>query len=331
MAPEAPPTPNFGIVAIGRNEGERLRRCLESAMAATPCVVYVDSGSTDDSLEIAGKLGVELVKLDLTVPFTAARARNAGFERLSRRWPTLELVQFVDGDCELAPGWISAATEFLADHPDYVAVHGRRRERFPEASIYNHLCDLDWDRPTGDARAFGGDVMIRCRALADADGYREDFIAGEEPELCVRLRARGWKIRSLAAEMTLHDAAMFRFGQWWRRSERCGYAYALGASVHGGAPERHKVRETMRVWAWTLGPPLLAVACGILLWPAGLLVLLVYPLQWARLFRRAAGSPRLRALVALSELVGKFAELQGQLGWLRDRMTQRRRGLIEYK
>src|SRR5689334_4384058 len=73
---------SIGVVAIGRNEGERLRVCLESALRASPDVVYVDSGSTDGSVAMAKQLGVHVVELDLTIPFTAARARNAGFEKL---------------------------------------------------------------------------------------------------------------------------------------------------------------------------------------------------------------------------------------------------------
>ena len=39
-----------GLVAIGRNEGERLRACLASARGAAQRLVYVDSGSTDDTV-----------------------------------------------------------------------------------------------------------------------------------------------------------------------------------------------------------------------------------------------------------------------------------------
>ena len=56
----------------------RLRQCLLSVGSAT--IVYVDSGSTDGSIACAQSLGVESCpELDLSIPFTAARARNAGF------------------------------------------------------------------------------------------------------------------------------------------------------------------------------------------------------------------------------------------------------------
>ena len=320
-----------GIVVFGRNEGERLHRCLLSALASAERVVYVDSGSSDGSCELAASLGVTVEALDLSRPFTAARARNAGFMRLQSNCPEIVYVQFVDGDCELDPAWIETARSFLDAHPDYAAVHGRRRERFPEASPYNRLCDMEWDVGPGDIRAFGGDVMLRSGALAALGGYRDDMIAGEDPELSFRLRAEGWKLMALDAEMTRHDAAMLHFGQWWRRVVRSGYAYALGAWLHVRSPERHWVHESLRAWIWAAGP--IAGAC-LLAWPLGgwaLTLLLVYPAQWLRLAIHGEGSTGDRVLRATAQLLGRFAEWQGQLEFLSDLLRRRRRRIIEYK
>jgi glycosyltransferase involved in cell wall biosynthesis len=71
-----------GIVAIGRNEGERLRKCLQSVIECAALVVYVDSGSTDNSVAMARGIGSDVIELDMRVPFTAARARNIGFEQM---------------------------------------------------------------------------------------------------------------------------------------------------------------------------------------------------------------------------------------------------------
>lgn len=208
----------IGVVVIGRNEGQRLERCLVSLAHGADKVMYVDSGSTDGSLQLAANLGVAVLALDMSIPFTAARARNEGFAALQRLLPSMQLVQFVDGDCEVNASWLATAQAFLEQHPAVAVVCGRRRERFPQRSVYNLLCDLEWDTPVGEAKACGGDALMRADAFAAVGGFRPDLIAGEEPELCVRLRANGWKIWRLAAEMTLHDAGMTRFTQWWRRS-----------------------------------------------------------------------------------------------------------------
>src|SRR5690348_9059746 len=153
---------SVGVVVIGRNEGERLKRCLRSLLAqgAGP-IVYVDSGSTDDSVEFSRSLGVIVVNLDTSIPFTMARGRNAGFAELQRSFPTLRWVQFVDGDCEVRPDWIAKARAAFNERPEVAAVCGRRRERYPEASIYNRLADMEWNGPIGEVEECGGDVLFR--------------------------------------------------------------------------------------------------------------------------------------------------------------------------
>jgi GT2 family glycosyltransferase len=192
-------------------------------------VVYVDSGSTDGSRELGSLLGAEVVELDLSRPFNAARARNAGFARLTELAPNANYVQFVDGDCEVAPGWLGAAASFLRQRLEVAAVCGRRRERYPERSVYNLLCDLEWDTPVGATKACGGDVLMRATAFHDVGGFREDLIAGEEPELCVRLRSAGWKIWRIDQEMTRHDIALRSFAQWWTRSVRSRFFTLCGS------------------------------------------------------------------------------------------------------
>ncbi len=259
------------IVVIGRNEGERLRRCLLAALRQSGAVVYVDSGSNDGSAVLARSLGIEVVALDATAPYTAARARNAGFEFLvGRSAPSVDAVQFVDGDCELSAGWLQIAEAELARRPEAAAVCGRRRERFPDASILNRLCELEWDTRTGDVASFGGDALIRVAAFRAAGCFRPELIAGEEPELSLRLRREGWKIVRLAAEMTLHDSNILRFGQWWRRTLRSGHAYAEGAWLHGLEPEHHCLRQSLSIWFWGVAWPLLAAGV-VSVWPLGAL------------------------------------------------------------
>lgn len=313
-------------IAIGRNEGARLVRCLASLTAEAAPVIYVDSGSTDGSVEAARTAGAEVVELDLSVPFTAARARNAGLDRLNRLDSEGTFVQFIDGDCELREGWIDAALAAIQADEKIAVVCGRRRERFPEASRWNRLTDAEWDTPVGAAKACGGDALMRRAALADVGGYRDDLIAGEEPEMCFRMRASGWRILRIDAEMTWHDAALTRIGQWWKRNTRAGHAYAESAALHGAAPERFRVAETRRALIWGAGLPLLAVLGALFVSPWALLLMLLWPLQALRLAAR--GMTRERAWFLT---LGKMAEAQGVLGYYRGRLTNRRSGLIEYK
>lgn len=314
---------HIGAVVIGRNEGARLLTCLRS-LANVARVVYVDSGSTDGSVDAARDLGAEVVLLDTDVPFTAARARNAGLAHLTGGGG-IDLVQFVDGDCEVRPDWIGQAAAFLDTHPEVAVVCGRRRERFPDATIYNTLTDAEWATPPGAAKACGGDALMRVSALQEAGGYNPDLIAGEEPELCVRLRKAGWNVWRIDAEMTLHDANLTRFGQWWKRTRRAGHAFAQGAHLHGAPPERHNVAQTRRALIWGAGIPLAALLAGLVT-PWGWLVLLAWPLQVLRLGLR--GTPWLRAVFLT---LGKIPEALGVLEFHFNRLRRKQSGLIEYK
>lgn len=326
----------IGVVAIGRNEGERLRRCLRSVADRGLVLVYVDSGSRDGSVEMARGMGVEVVDLDLSRPFSAARARNEGLERLLGVAPEVQYVQFVDGDCEIVEGWIDRARRELDDHPDLAAVCGRLRERHPERSVYNRLADLEWDTPTGEAKACGGVAVMRVAALRQVGGFDPDLIAGEEPELCVRLRRSGWRIFRIDAEMALHDMAMTRFRQWWKRSARAGHAFAEGAALHGGAPERHYVRETRSIVVWGLVAP---VACLALAWPtrgASLVLLLAgYVLLFGRVYRscrRKRGSaPADARAFAFFVVVGKIPGAIGVLRYWLGRASGKRSRVVDFR
>jgi GT2 family glycosyltransferase len=332
----------LGVIAIGRNEGERLRRCLSSVVGRAGCVVvYVDSNSTDHSVAMARDMGAEVVELDMSIPFSAARARNEGFERLMRVAPDVTFVQFIDGDCEVVDGWMDTARAALAARPELAIVCGRRRERFPDKSIYNRMADIEWDTPVGDAKACGGDAMMRAGALKQVGGYNPAVIAGEEPEMCVRLRAKGWKIARLDAEMTIHDADMTRFGQFWKRMVRGGHAYAEGNWMHGRPPERHWMNQVRGIVVWAIVIPVtmcVLLILGVLFWPlwlAALALVCLYPLQIARIAirdgRRRQLPTRVAWAYAASVTIGKFAQAIGAMKFWRGKLLGKRSALIEYK
>ncbi|MFM7427775.1 MAG: glycosyltransferase family 2 protein [Elainella sp.] len=327
----------IGVVVIGRNEGERLVRCLKSLLAQLPAgmpIVYVDSGSTDGSVEMAQSLGVHTIGLDLTIPFTMARGRNTGFRHLTEQFPKIEYVQFIDGDCELLPHWIDKALSAIQADPTLAVVCGRRRERFPDASPYNRLADMEWNTPVGEAKACGGDALMRVQAIQAVNGYNESLIAGEEPEMCVRLRQQGWKIWRIEADMTLHDAAMLKFSQWWKRTVRGGWAMAAGAALHGKSAERYQVKETSSRWIWGLAIPGLALGLAGLTSGLSLLLLLGYGLQFRNVYRyrqQFGDKPADARLYAYFCVLGKFPEMIGQAQYWLTRWRGQQATLIEYK
>jgi glycosyltransferase involved in cell wall biosynthesis len=317
---------SIGLVVIGKDEGERLKVCLRSAPNGVP-IVYVDSGSEDGSVAFARSIGARVLELDKDQPFTAARARSEGFRELLLQFPYLPFVQFVDGDCEIETDWLAIGEAFLSAQGDYAAVCGRRRERYPEVSFYNRMCDEEWNTPVGDALACGGDALYRVSAFVDVGGFDPSVVAGEEPELCARLRRAGWRIHRLDAAMTVHDANMTRTYQWWMRSVRCGFGYAQvwwktrsngGPSIYG--------RQIASALFWTLGVTALAVTLAVAATPWALLTA---PAIWtAQLVRLAL---RMGWRKGLHLLLGKVAETLGALRYARTVMRGREHGAILYK
>ena len=327
----------IGVVTIGRNEGERLIRCLKSLQDHVPGgspIVYVDSGSTDGSVAKARDMGINVVELDMSVPFTMARGRNTGFQYLVDTFPDLTYVQFVDGDCELLPGWIEKAVAALSQDDHLAIVCGRRRERFPEASPYNRLADMEWNTPVGEAKACGGDMLARVEAIEAVGGYNPKMICGEEPEMCIRLRQKGWRIQRIDADMTLHDAAMTRFGQWWKRSIRGGWAVAEGNAMYGDSPETYMVKENKSGWLWGMIIPALAL---LLAWPThglSLLILLGYLVLGWRIYQYRQGqgdAPEDARIYAIFCTISKLPQALGQSRYWLNRWRNKPATLIEYK
>lgn len=316
------------VIVIGRNEGERFVRCLTSLEGRAGRIVYVDSGSTDDSVAHAHAAGAIVVELDMSRPFTAARARNAGLAALTEDGQPA-FVQFIDGDCEMRDGWLEAALAYLEANQDYAITCGRLRERFPAASFYNRVCDIEWATEVGEMRACGGIFMARVAPLNDLGGFNEALIAGEEPELCLRLRRRGWRIWRLDHEMAWHDAAMTRFGQWWTRTTRAGHTYIEGAAMHGLGPERHNVRETLRAGFWGAALPCALILAAVIT-PWALLGWALYVMRTVRLARRFGGNAFAWKLACLNT-IGKFAEALGMARYIWLRLKGTPAQIIEHK
>jgi len=326
---------NVAIVAIGRNEGERLKSCLRSVANRARTVVYVDSGSVDGSPQYAASMNCHVVELDPSQPFSAARARNEGFACLMEHAPDVPFVQFVDGDCDLVEGWLEHGVSALTERPDVGIVCGHVRELYPEATVYNKLCDLGWLQTPGEVLSSGGRFMIRAEVFRAVGGFRPEIIAAEDDEFCVRVRRYGCKILYLDAEMARHDIAMTRFGEWWRRTKRTGHAFAQVAALYGRSEERYFVRDCRRIWIWGLILPVLAICLAPFTYGFSLLVLFfAYALQFARIYTRGRkrGWQTGDALIySLFSVLFRFPALLGLLEYHWRHLRGHAFTIIEYK
>jgi GT2 family glycosyltransferase len=325
----------IAAVVIGRNEGDNLKLSLQSVRLAGLSVVYADSGSTDGSAALARNLGFRTVELDPSRPFSAARGRNEGLEEALKHG-SVEFVLFLDGDCILQPDFPPAAVRIFEQNPDCAIVTGHLSERHPEASIYNRLCAIEWRGPAGkieNMNGLGGIMLARVSALREVGGFNEQAIAGEEPDLGVRLGLAGYSVIKIDRDMASHDAQMTRFSQWWTRAVRGGHALAHRYARHGRTRFKDGVRELRSDLFWGLALPLLIL---VLLWPTrglSLLLAVAYPLQGWRMYRRylrSGLSPGDASLATRFILLGKFAEVVGIMRYCVNRVRGRFH-IIEYK
>lgn len=330
------PNVELAAVVIGRNEGRRLEPGLRSVQAAGLPLVYADSGSRDGSPEVARKLGIPVVELDPGRPFSAGRGRNEGLSEALRHWPDAQYVLFLDGDCILDTGFPEAAVLAFEQHPQCAIVTGHLSERHPEQSIYNRLCSIEWRSPVGpveNMNGLGGIMMARISAFQSVNGFDESAIAGEEPDLGVRLGLAGHSIRKIDASMATHDAQILTFGQWWTRAVRGGHALAHRFARHGRTRFRDGRRELLSALFWGLALPSIAF---VLLWPTrgiSTLLLLGYALLVGRVYRnyRRAGLGGDDArLMSRFILYSKFAHVAGIVRYLLNRLRGEFK-IIEYK
>ena len=314
-------------IIIGRNEGDRLERAFQSVEHAGIRSIYVDSASTDNSIEIAKRHGIPYIELSQDTPLSAARARNAGFKWVLDNHPDAKYVHLLDGDCTLDPSWLDAAVNVLDQNSELAAVTGRLRERDLDKSVYAKLSDMGWYIRPGEILSAGGIVTVKRQAFEEVDGFDETLIAGEEPEFYLRLRKAGYKLRCLEQEIGTHDSNISSYSEWWKRTIRTGFSYANAAEW--GRWQRE--RRSLVVWGGIL-PCSIAVSFFFSTLLAVLLAFL-YPLQIVRVFfkMKIPYGPADRLLFAFFCVIDKIPEFLGFLKYHYARVTGRKQEIIEYK
>ena len=328
--------PALSIVVIGRNEGQRLKGCFESICAVRGFdkvqLIYVDSASTDGSPELASQFGAEVVVIHPERP-TAASGRNAGWIRA-----TEEFILFLDGDTVLNPDFPRSALNAMIGDPGIGAVWGHRRELHPDKSIYIRVLDLEWIYRPGIMEACGGDVLMRRSVLLEVGGYDNGLIAGEEPELCRRMRSRGYSILHIDHPMTQHDLHITRWSQYWKHARRAGYAYAEVSDRFRFTEDPLWLADSRREFILGCFWPLsFAVALAASIHFRYLPMTIWFGLCLAASFR-SAWRARWKSNDAITLfLYGLHSHLQhipislGQLQYILDKRRKRKRNLIEYK
>ncbi len=331
--------PKLAVVIIGRNEGERLRRCLLSVASMRKPVggiecIYVDTASQDGSPEMAEAVGIPVIRLFPDDP-SAALARNAGWRAVSAPF-----VLFLDGDCQIDRDF---AVEALArfENPQIAIVWGRLREAYPEASLYNRLMDVQWvclrSLPEGPCFYGTGIGIVRRAALEAVDGFDNRMINGQNTDLGRRVQKLGFIVFHVALPMVRHDAEMLRFAHYWRRFFREGHSYArLQDTFRTGNQPLFRFEFSPLGGAFMLFGPFLALLGSLLFgsWiilAIATLILIVLVVRTTMRYRFRAFNLSNAILFSLHWHIKLIPNFLGHVAYRMDELTGRRRKLMEYR
>jgi len=322
---------NIGIVVVGRNEGIRLNDCLKS-LPMLP-IVYVDSGSTDNSLNIAQSNSIDSIVLEK--PYTAAKARNEGALYLLNKFPQISAIQFIDGDCILIPGWLETASAALDNDPNLASTYGNIVEEAPFSTIYNRLLSMEWKDAPGISSHFPGITTMRASSWEKSGGYNESIIAGEDSEFSLRIRLQGEKILRLDHDMVYHHGSITNFWQWWKRSVRSGHAAAERYALHGKGTAKECRREVMSIVLWGGFLPIAILLLTVFFNKFWLLLSLLYVVLACKVMlyrkRKLNDSFQDSCLYAFFCVLGKIPSFIGISRFVWNRIRNTQSTIIEYK
>jgi glycosyltransferase involved in cell wall biosynthesis len=329
--------PELSVVVIGKDEGERLKRCLASVRQMTePAggleLIYVDSRSIDGSIQLAEQAGARVTILDAKRP-TAGAARNAGWHMA--RAP---FILFLDGDCAVDPSFaVRALPEF--NDARTAAVFGRVTERHRETLLYDRMMEFDRFNPSpGPAPYCAGISIMRRSVLEAVDGFDPDLIACEEPDLCRRISKLDLLILRIDIPMAEHDLGMQQLSQYCRRAFRMGYGVAEVSSRYPKSQTWDgRAAGVNSTWGAMLFVLLLLSATGIAYWhswaPAIFTIGLstAVALAIARKNRRKTNTRATCLLFGFFWVLKQLPSLFGGMAFRIDKLRGRKRGWITCK
>jgi GT2 family glycosyltransferase len=204
------------VIVTGRNVQNTLRACLSSIrnleFSDRLHVIYVDGGSTDQSVQIAREFdNVEILTEQSGTP---AGGRNAGLAKARG-----EICAFTDADCRVSSQWLERARTRLQDP----AIGGVGGPLLPVTlgSLESRLVYYGYSSPLGsagsiqaavyenvrDARSLSlGNAIFKRDLLMQLGGFDTSLRFCEDYDLGARIRAAG--------QRTVYDPAVVVFHEY---------------------------------------------------------------------------------------------------------------------
>lgn len=191
------------IVIPAYNASATLPHCLEACLAQTMPpheIIVVDDESHDDTIDIADRYGVRVVKAQHAGP---AAARNAG-----ARAATGEIIAFTDADCVPERQWVAKLAEAFTGNVTGVggSYACANAQHLLARVIHEEIVERHRRMPE-EADFLGSFNAAYLRdAFWDAGGFDESFTqaSGEDNDLAYRLHDAGGHFRFRADARVAH-------------------------------------------------------------------------------------------------------------------------------
>jgi glycosyltransferase involved in cell wall biosynthesis len=186
---------NVTVVIIGKNEALHLRRTFASVCKVAKNIIFVDSDSIDNSIDIAKEFNIPVILKVKASYGTAALSRSIG-----ATFAKTEYIQFLDGDETIEESWLPKAIPFLEKNHEIGGVHGFKKVFKENDKDFYILSDgKDWEPDY-----LQGAFLIK-RAVYEASGGMETRIFGEEErDLYLRVKSKGFKLMHKNELMASH-------------------------------------------------------------------------------------------------------------------------------
>jgi glycosyltransferase involved in cell wall biosynthesis len=200
----------LSVVLISKNQAWNIRRLIESVLEATSSIpskeiILVDSASTDETVDLASRYPLSILRLQPYQRLSPAAGRYIGYKRSEG-----EFVLFLDGDMQLVQGWLAQALHVMRDTPRAGAMMSSRViDLLPSAAIEltalpQKMCTIAPKEVSFATFAAGGAALYRRSVLEHVGTFNPYLCSDEEPELYLRIRHAGYQILQLDFPIVRH-------------------------------------------------------------------------------------------------------------------------------
>lgn len=208
--------PLVSVIIPVRNDAKRLGRLLQSVRQQSYPpdrreVIVVDNGSQDDSRSVGERQGATVLSFP-QLYVGALRNRGVAVSNGS-------ILAFVDSDHEVPPDWIETAVAQFAADPGLTLL-GFPYLAPPDGTWVQRTWELHRLHHRGRREAnwlASGNMFARREAFLAVNGFREDLVATEDVDLCIRLRAQKAKIIEDVAVANVHHGEPVSLAHFFRK------------------------------------------------------------------------------------------------------------------